>query len=53
MDFQSKHMYYVLGSPLTFKCIFSNDFILIFFNKKSNMIHDGKKYGLKKIQKKI
>ncbi len=52
MDFQSKHMYYVLGSPLTFKCIFSNDFILIFFYKKSNMIHDGKKIWIEKNSKK-
>jgi hypothetical protein len=36
-------MDYVLGFTLTFKCIFSYDFILIFFIETQYMIHDGKK----------
>jgi len=42
-------MDYILGFTLTFKCTFCYDFISIFFIGTQYMIHDGKKYGLKKI----
>jgi hypothetical protein len=38
-----------MGSALTFKCIFCYDFISIFFIWTQYMIHDEKKYELKKI----
>jgi len=49
MDFSSGHMDYNLGSALTFKYIFCYDFISIFFIGTQYMVHDGKKYELKKI----
>ncbi len=48
MDFSSGHMDYNLGSALTFKYIFCYDFISIFFIGTQYMVHDGKKYELKK-----
>ncbi len=49
MDFKNGHMDYILGFTLTFKCIFYYDFISIFFIGIQYIIHDRKKYGLKKI----
>jgi hypothetical protein len=41
-------MNYNMGFALIFKCIFYYDFISIFFIGTQHIIHDGKKYGLKK-----
>jgi hypothetical protein len=49
MDFSSGNMDYNMGSTLTFKCIFYYDFISIFFLRIQYIVHDGKKYELKKI----
>jgi hypothetical protein len=50
MDFQNGHdMDYNIGFTLPFKCISCYDFISTFFIRIQYMIHDGKKYGLKKI----
>jgi hypothetical protein len=47
-------MDYNLDSALTFKCIFSYDFISIFFIKTQYMIHDGKEnMNWKKLQQKL
>jgi hypothetical protein len=49
MDFSSGNMDYNMGSTLTFKYIFYYDFISIFFLRIQYIVHDGKKYELKKI----
>jgi hypothetical protein len=48
MDFKGGHMEYSLDYALTFKCIFSYDFISIFVLGTQYIIHDGNKQWIEK-----